>query len=151
MRKLMVAGFAALAVAGASATATAQAPRSAAAVADTRDQIASSTAVWSGAISRNDVAALRQIMAPEFTLTEGDASAPVPLDAWLTNLGRMSIASYSAEVVDVRSYGSVAVASVRGEWDVTMNGRRLQTRFGLVDFWIWRDGRWQVFRRHMIE
>jgi hypothetical protein len=68
----------------------------------------------------------------------------------MQNLQRMTISRYDARVVDVRSYGNIAVARVEGGWDRTMNGGRVATSFELADFWVLRDGRWQVFKRHTI-
>lgn len=90
-------------------------------------------------------------MAPEFTLTQGDSAEPFPWEPWLQNLTNMALARYSTDVVDVRSYGKIAVARVEGDWDVTFSGRRSVEPISLADFWVHRDGRWQVFRRHRIK
>jgi uncharacterized protein (TIGR02246 family) len=117
---------------------------------DERAQVEAATRAWDRAIVAKDVAALRHLMAPEFTLTGGDGSQPFPREAWLHNLGNMVLARYSTRVMDVRAYGQIAVARVEGEWDVTFSGRRSVEPFSLADFWVHRDGRWQVFRRHRI-
>lgn len=125
-------------------------PAVSATAASERQQIEAATAAWNRAIVAKDRAALESIMADEFALTGDDARESVPRDVWLGNLPKMSFAKYDARVVDVRTYGKIAVAEVRGEWDVTMNGRRRSEPFRLADFWIFRDGRWQVFRRYRI-
>lgn len=114
-------------------------------------QIRAATNAWNAAIVAKDVAALQSIMAPEFALTGEDGGPPFPRDLWLQNLQRMSLQSYHANVVDVRTYGKIAIARVEGGWDVTLNGRRRNETFQLADFWVHRDGRWQVSRRHRID
>ena len=91
-------------------------------------------------------------MAPEFVLTgDDDTKRSVPRDLWMNNLQKMAISHYDARVLDVRSYGKIAVANVEGRWDRTMNGKRVVNSFKLADFWVLRDGRWQVFKRHTID
>ena len=116
-----------------------------------QSQITAATLAWNTAIIEKNTSALEVIMAPEFTLTgDDDLTRKVPRDPWMQNLQRMTIARYEARVVDVRSYGKLAVAQVEGGWDRTMNGKRVNKSFVLADFWVFRDGRWQVFRRHTI-
>lgn len=118
---------------------------------DIRSQIVAATAAWNKAIVENATSALQMVMAPEFTLTgDDDPKRSVPRDPWTQNLQKMTISLYDARVVDVRSYGKIAVARVEGGWDRTMNGKRVANSFELADFWVLRDGRWQVFKRHMI-
>jgi ketosteroid isomerase-like protein len=115
-----------------------------------RGQIEAATNAWTLATQGKDLPALRTMMAPEFTLTGGDGRDPLPLDLWLNNLEQMRFDNYQTRVTDVRTYGSIAIATVEGEWTVTLRGGRLEGPFLLADFWIFRDGRWQVFRRHRI-
>jgi ketosteroid isomerase-like protein len=108
------------------------------------------TAAWNKAIVANDRPALERMMTEDFVLTSGDMTQWVPRGAWLDNLGKMRIASYQARVTDVRVYGQIAIAEVRGSWDMTMGSERRTTAFHLADTWVLRDGRWQVMRRYMI-
>lgn len=114
-------------------------------------QIVSATAAWNNAIIEKNIRVLQTVMAPEFTLTgDDDTRRAVRRDPWMQNLQKMTISHYAARVVDVRIYGKIAVARVEGGWDRTMNGKRLKKPFVLADFWVLRDGRWQVFKRHSI-
>ena len=125
-------------------------PAAAATAATQRQQIEAATAAWNRAIRARDRFALERIMTADFTLTGGDLTESVPRDLWLGNLLKMHFTKYESRVIDVRAYGKVAVAEIHGEWDVTMNGRRRSEAFRLADFWVFRDGRWQVFRRYRI-
>ena len=118
--------------------------------ANEKEQIEAATADWGRAIVARDRVALESIMTADFTLTGGDLTESVPLDLWLGNLLKMHFTKYEARVVGVRMYGKIAVADVHGKWDVTVNGRRRSEAFRLADFWVFRDGRWQVFRRYRI-
>lgn len=113
-------------------------------------QVRSASSAWNEAIVAKDMEALRTFMAPEFTLTVDDARNPLPLEQWLQNLPNMTFHRYATRILDVRTYGQLAVASVEGEWDITFMGRRVNEPFLLADFWVQRDGRWQVYRRHRI-
>jgi hypothetical protein len=116
-----------------------------------RSQIVAATAAWNKAIVEKDTSTLQAIRAPEFTLTgDDDTKRSVPRDPWMQNLQKMTISHYDARVVDVRSYGKIAVSRINGGWDRTMNGKRVADSFDLADFWVLRDGRWQVFKRHTI-
>ena len=145
--------FAALLLASACTTASRSPGQGAlsAASADEWAQIEAATQAWDRAIVAKDLAALQNLMTPEFTLTQGDGAEPFPREAWLQNLNNMVLAHYSTRVVGIRSYGQVAVARVEGKWDVTFSGRRSVEPFSLADFWVHRDGRWQVYRRHRIK
>lgn len=115
-----------------------------------RSQIVAATAVWNKAIFMKDTSALQTVMAPEFTLTEGDTRRLVHRDLWMQNLQKMTVSNFDARVVDVRSYGKIAVARVEGGVDRIVNGKRVAGSFELADFWVLRDGRWQVFKRYTI-
>lgn len=77
--------------------------------------------------------------------------APLPAAVWLANLRRMTLHSYTTRVIGVRSYGGLVITTVEGEWEVQRGTEpRLKDRFLLADFWVQRDGRWQVTRRHIV-
>jgi ketosteroid isomerase-like protein len=113
-------------------------------------EIIAATERWNRAILARDREALARVMADDFTLTGDDLREALPREAWLANLMNMTVTAYEARVVDVRTYGKIAIAELQGRWDVTLNGRRLAEPFSLVDFWVYRDGRWQVFRRYRV-
>lgn len=119
------------------------------AVSDVQSQIAAATASWSDALVTKDTAALQAIVASDFVLTSDDGASPVTRDMWFRNLQNMTIAKIDVRLLDVRTEGKVAVAQMEGEWDVTFNGRRAAVPFKGADSWVFRDGRWQVFRRHL--
>lgn len=116
--------------------------------ASVQSQIAAATARWNAALVSKDYPALQALLAPDFVLsTEGHFK--VPRDQWLKNLEAMTIARIDVRHVAVRTEGNVAVAQMEGEWDVTRNGKRALIPFKGEDSWVFRDGRWQVFRRKM--
>jgi len=117
---------------------------------DPRAAVEAASNAWTEAIRRKDLAALATLMAPEFTLTDGDAKDPFPIKPWLANLQKMQVDHYETRITDVRTYGNIAVATVDGHWNVLFEGKRINEPFLLADFWVQRDGRWQIFRRHRI-
>lgn len=115
---------------------------------DAEREVRAASAALSEAIRGRDAAALDRLLAPDFTLAFGDGADPLPAGPWRANLMAMRIDRYEERIADLRVHGAIAVATVEGAWDVVLNGRRLAERFLVRDFWVRRDGRWQLFRRH---
>ena len=111
-------------------------------------QIDAMEQAWAGALRRKDRAELERLLAPEFRL-EGAALAPsADRAAWLANLERMEVRNYAVRVTDVKVAGDTAVASVEGEWTVSMAGGPMRNeRFELQDTWVRRGGAWVATRR----
>lgn len=119
--------------------------------AERQSAIVAAEAAFTDATRSKDEAALKTILASDFGLTAADMPDPLPAATWLANLKRMTLHSYVTRVVDVRSYGDLAIATVEGEWEVQLGDEpRRKDKFLLADFWSQRDGRWQISRRHII-
>jgi ketosteroid isomerase-like protein len=50
--------------------------------------------------------------------------------------------------VRVRVYGAAAVMTSRNLLRATFDGKDWSGDHALTDVWVWRDGRWQIVRRH---
>jgi ketosteroid isomerase-like protein len=108
---------------------------------------------WTVAMKAKDMAAVENIVGPEFVLTRGQASRAderVERPAWIANLRQMSFAVYRADVTDVQVTGDFAVTKVNGYWTVTQNGVERSGPFALYDIWFKRANGWQVIRRHQL-
>jgi ketosteroid isomerase-like protein len=106
-------------------------------------------AEWTDAVLRKDTTKLREVMSPEFALTfAGAPEKAVSAAAWLNNLRSMQFVRYEVRVENVDVMGKVAVAKVTGSWTVSMEGKTRSQDFSLLDTWVQRSGRWQVYRRH---
>ena len=123
------------------------------ALAGDAEDIRAANARWTEAMRAKDIAAVEQIVGPEFALTWGAASASerVPRDAWIANFGAMTISDYRVDIVDLKLDGDTAVATVEGNWTVTNPQGTLKEPFKLRDTWTKRANGWQVTGRHMTE
>ena len=122
------------------------------AAAEPREEIASVNARWTEAVARKDMAAVESIIAPEFELTGGAATAKdiVPRAVWLANLQRMDISSYDTRITDLKVVGDIAVATVKGSWVVALGEEKRADSFELRDVWVRRPQGWQVVRRYIV-
>jgi len=104
--------------------------------------------LWADALLRKDQAALDRLMAPEFQLEGAGSDEVTPRAAWLANLQRMVVRSYSARVTDVEIIDDRAVATVVGDWSIVRGDQTLHDSFELLDTWERRDGEWRVTKRY---
>jgi hypothetical protein len=116
--------------------------------ADEKAEIVEAEGLWADALLRKDQAALDRLMAPEFQLEGAGSDEVTPRAAWLANLQRMDVRSYSARVTDVQIAGDRAVATVVGEWSIVRGDQTLHDSFELLDTWERRDGEWRVTKRY---
>ena len=116
-------------------------------------EIMAANARWTEAVAKKDMAIVEAIVASEFKLTSGTASADETVDRanWLANLGRMQIASYKTEITDLEIHGDTAISTVSGSWDVVMGPKKVTDDFRLIDVWVRRPTGWQVVRRHITD
>lgn len=110
--------------------------------------IVAAEGLWADALLRKDQAALDRLMAPEFQLEGAGSDEVTPRAAWLANLQRMDVRSYSARVTDIQITGDRAVATVVGDWSIVRGDRTLHDSFELLDTWERRDGEWRVTNRY---
>ena len=106
---------------------------------------------WHDAILAHDEAALRAILHPDFRLVgiRSTGTVAVGIDLWLELLSRMEIEQFSIDVTDVQHHGPTAIATVQGDWRITLDGRAIDENFLLTDVWVDAPGLgWRVARRH---
>ena len=119
------------------------------ALAGDAEDIRSTNARWTEAMKAKDMAAVDQIVAPEFALTFG--AETIPRAAWIANFAKMTISEYRVDIVDLKLDGDTAVATVEGNWPVTSPMGNLKEPFKLRDTWTRRANGWQVTGRYMTE
>lgn len=62
--------------------------------------------------------------------------------------GKLTYNKVDAIQEGVRYTGNIAQARMTADVDVTMNGKSLQLRLKVVQVWVWKDGRWEMYSRH---
>ena len=102
---------------------------------------------WMEALERKDEAALRALMAPEYTLSSPGVSEEVLFEEWLGNAIGMTWSRPRYETLRVRVSGDHAVVSSRFYFHVSPIPFGLDS--GIVDTWERRDGRWLVTGRYL--
>lgn len=107
------------------------------------------TTKWREAAWQRDTVALRTIMAPEFVLHRVGGRRGVPLNDWMANLTRLTIASYEIHDLMITDWGDAAMTQsthiTRG-W-VSGSGQAQPERFEVRDLWIRRGGQWRLVMR----
>lgn len=94
---------------------------------------------------------LDRILAPEFKLMRAGKRGPgfTPRSEWFANLKSFKFDQFNIKVVDVVVAANTAIATVEGDWKVSMaGGGSRDERFILSDTWVKRNGRWAVVFRH---
>lgn len=101
------------------------------------------------ALVRKNEQRLREIMAPEFTLQIWDASrAAQPLDGWMNTLfHRLDGVQFRYAGLNARVFGDAAMVYSRFSWTGIMDGQPFADSGFMVDFWMKRNGKWQVMSR----
>ncbi len=105
---------------------------------------------WCDALCTKDVARLRSLVHPDFTLIGTRANGPFMMgrDEWLDAIQRREVDSIELEVRDATTLDQVMVGTVRARWRLKYLGRVIEDCVILTDVWV-RDGdRWQALRRH---
>jgi hypothetical protein len=79
----------------------------------------------------------------EYTHSNGELDSKTSFIASLTS-GKRDYVATSFDIQSVRIFGDVAI--VRGTAKVTVadNGNSRDLDLGYTDFWLWKDGRWQM-------
>jgi ketosteroid isomerase-like protein len=105
---------------------------------------------WVDAIAEHDQAAVRNLLADEFTLTSAFSSGDlINKDQFVKNF-MSAISGMSATFQDFLAhvYGDVAVVKFRSNSKYTFNGEDRSGDYLITDVWVKRGGRWQVVTRH---
>ncbi len=120
--------------------------------ADPASEIRAANARWTEAVANKNMTEVEAIIAPEFELASGAATAKdvVPRPVWLANLQRLKISNYATDITDLQVKGDIAVATVKGSWLVALEGEQRSDSFQLRDVWVRRPQGWQVVRRYIL-
>jgi ketosteroid isomerase-like protein len=106
---------------------------------------------WQTAVRDRDLAALEELLAPEFELWTGRPAAPTRTRAEYLDITatRYVIEDFAFEAIAVVELGADA-ALVRSRYRQTgsMDGARRDEAFLLTDVFARRDGRWVAVHRH---
>jgi uncharacterized protein DUF4440 len=100
-------------------------------------------------IMRGDFAVLEQILASEYILIVPDMP-PGRFDraSYIAVAKTVKADRYHYDDFLVRQYGDAAIVASHYEQAATYGGVERSGQFAISDFWIYRDGRWQLALRH---
>jgi ketosteroid isomerase-like protein len=104
---------------------------------------------WVAALQRGDVAAIEEILAPDFINTAANGKV-LPRTEELAPVRAGTVKFTKAELDDlrVRVFGDVAVATGIGIFEGSFGDRGFSGRERFTDVWVQRSGRWQVVASH---
>jgi Domain of unknown function (DUF4440) len=104
---------------------------------------------WMDAVRKKDREALEEMLAPEFMLrTSADPQHPVARAEWIQNaLTKYEIHSYTQHDFVIRAFLGVAVVSFVQSQQATVNGRKQNGDYLIVDIWETNHGKWQPATR----
>jgi ketosteroid isomerase-like protein len=105
---------------------------------------------WMNAVAKHDEAALRRIVADDFTLTSAFSTGELEnKDSFLKNATQgVSGMSFEYHDTQVHTYGDTGVVKTRVKISYTFNGQDRTGDYMVTDVWVKRDGHWQVVTRH---
>lgn len=149
MRTSLIFGLAASLLLPAGASSAFQTPGTAAASAD-EQMIRRLQQEWMDAWVRQDLVAIEQILAPDYTLTVSSMPGrPITREEWIGMLPRYTADAFEYRDMRVLLFGDVAVVSSVGRGvGAQVNGADRSFPFFLTDVWERRNGRWQVVARY---
>ena len=104
---------------------------------------------WMAAAFRRDLDTCERFLADEFTMVTNRGSQ-IDKAQWLHNMGQRVGGDEPPQFLDVRVrvYGDAALMTSRNVLRATFDGKDWSGELYLTDVWVWRDGRWQLVRRH---
>ena len=105
---------------------------------------------WMDAIKVRDAAALKRILADDFTLTSVQpAGALTDKTKYIESALRdWELSSYSFDKLAVRVYGNTAVVNALYRQRAAVAGKESSGDFLITDVWVKQDKRWRVVTRH---
>lgn len=99
---------------------------------------------WAAAVERNDVDAVRLILADEYASTYDDGTqGDKAQELELVRDFNQRIDESSIEDFKVFAYGDTAIVRFARRMVGPRNGQRHEVTFRYTDVFVWRDGRWQ--------
>jgi ketosteroid isomerase-like protein len=105
---------------------------------------------WMTAVAKHDEAALRRIVADDFTMTSAFSTGELEnKDSFIKN-ATQGVKGMSFEYHDtqVHMYEDTGIVKTRVKISYTYNGQDRSGDYMVTDVWVKRDGRWQVATRH---
>ena len=105
---------------------------------------------WTGALRDGDFDAVRQDLAPDFTITTaGWFDAPIGREEWLAAVGAHGLKMFAYDDLSVRRYDACAVVQCRcRQAGVRAAGEGWEMTFRYTDVWIRAPRGWQLVVRH---
>ena len=103
---------------------------------------------WLGALERNDLNALEEIIAPDYSITAEGRVMNRTQDLEVVRTGRVKFQSATTDSVRVRLFGDAAVVTGIGAYAVLLDGKPLNIRERFTDVYARRGGRWQPVASH---
>jgi ketosteroid isomerase-like protein len=105
---------------------------------------------WMTAVAKHDEAALRRIVADDFTMTSAFSTGELEnKDSFVKNASQgVSGMSFEYHDTQVHMYGDTGIVKTRVKITYTFNGQDRSGDYMVTDVWVNRDGRWQVVTRH---
>jgi len=105
---------------------------------------------WCDALCSKDVARLRSLVHPDFTLIGTRQNGPFVMgrDEWLDAIQRRDVDSIELEIRDATTFDQMMVATIHARWRIKYLGRIIEDCVILTDVWVRDEGRWQALRRH---
>lgn len=105
---------------------------------------------WCDALCGKDVARLRSLVHPDFTLIGTRQNGPFVMgrDEWLDAIQRRDVDSIELEIRDATTLDTVMVGTIHARWRLKYLGRIIEDCVILTDVWVYDEGRWQALRRH---
>ncbi|HUQ98941.1 MAG TPA: nuclear transport factor 2 family protein [Gemmatimonadaceae bacterium] len=103
---------------------------------------------WLGALERNDLKALEEIIAPDYTITAEGRVMNRTQDLDVVRTGRVKFQSATSDSVRVRIFGDAAVVTGIGAYAVLLDGKPLRIRERFTDVYARRRGKWEPVASH---
>jgi ketosteroid isomerase-like protein len=105
---------------------------------------------WMEAVKLRDDAALKRLLADDFTLTSARSAGDlVGKTQYIENTLRdWKLDAYSFDKLTVRVYGDTAIVHAWYKQQATVGGKAWNGDFLLTDVWVKQGRRWQVVSRH---
>jgi hypothetical protein len=105
---------------------------------------------WCDALCSKDVARLRSLVHPDFTLIGTRQNGPFVMgrEEWLDAIQRRDVDSIDLEIRDATTLDNVMVGTIHARWRINYLGRIIEDCVILTDVWVCDEDRWQALRRH---
>lgn len=118
--------------------------------ADTKSLL-SAVADFDNALINADSTALKQLLSDKVSYghSNGWVETKKEVIADLYN-GKLDYKKISASDIEVKTEGSTAWTRMVADIDVLMDGRELNFKLKVLQVWVWKNKRWQLFARQSL-